>query len=114
MRSVNEWIALGVAEQFAIRALRPAAISLAIVAVCTGSFAAQKSAGPAAGTLIVDGGGATEPDCPALRGNRRRASRGYRRVRDGPFSDSLRGPERHSEPRLAARSQGVDVSTKSI
>ncbi len=61
MRSVKAWIAPGVAEQFAIRALRPAAISLGIVALCTGSFAAQKSAGPPAGTLIVDGGGATEP-----------------------------------------------------
>src|SRR6476619_2293275 len=44
-----------------MRALIPAAISLAIVALYTGSFAAQKSAGPPAGTLIVDGGGATEP-----------------------------------------------------
>ena len=61
MRSVKAWIALGAAEQFAISALRPAAISLGIVALCTGSFAAQKSAGPPAGTLIVDGGGATEP-----------------------------------------------------
>ena len=61
MRSVKAWIAPGVAEQFAIRALRPAAISLGIVALYTGSFAAQKSAGPPAGTLIVDGGGATEP-----------------------------------------------------
>lgn len=34
--------------------------ALAIVGFCSGSVAAQKSAGPAAGTLIVDGGGATE------------------------------------------------------
>lgn len=50
-----------VADQVAVRALRRASISIAVLALCGGSVAAQKSAGPAAGTLIVDGGGATEP-----------------------------------------------------
>jgi len=49
------------AAQLACNALRHAAVALAIGVFCTGSLAAQKSAGPPAGTLIVDGGGATEP-----------------------------------------------------
>jgi len=39
--------------------LRPAIFALVIVGLCSGSLAAQKSAGPPAGTLVVDGGGAT-------------------------------------------------------
>ena len=35
--------------------------SIALLALCSGPVSAQKSAGPANGTLIVDGGGATEP-----------------------------------------------------
>ena len=49
------------AAVFMLDAVRRAVFAVAIVAFCGGSLGAQKSAGPASGTLIVDGGGATEP-----------------------------------------------------
>ena len=49
-----------VPARFALIAVRRAVFILVIVGFCSGSLRAQKSTGPAAGTLIVDGGGATE------------------------------------------------------
>jgi len=47
--------------QFGLAGLYRTAVVLMIVELCAAGISAQKSAGPAAGTLIVDGGGATAP-----------------------------------------------------
>ena len=47
--------------QFGVVIIRRTIFAVAMVALCNCPLGAQKAAGPAAGTLIVDGGGATEP-----------------------------------------------------
>jgi acetolactate synthase-1/2/3 large subunit len=49
------------APQFVVVVLRPITAVIALVAFCSGPLSAQKSTGPASGTLIVDGGGGTQP-----------------------------------------------------
>ena len=102
MRPVRRWVLVRVSAQVAVPMLRPAIFALVIVGLCSGSLAAQKSAGPPAGTLVVDGGGAT----PAIV-RRFVEIAGGRRAQivvfaTGPSSIRFGGPEHHSEPRLAA------------
>jgi len=92
MKPVEMAVAFEVAAQVAVTLLRPTVVAVAVVGFSSGSLAAQKSTGPAAGTLVVDGGGAT------VRENGRRASGADRRVRNRPFLDSVRGRKRHPEP----------------
>jgi cyanophycinase len=61
MKPVEMAVAFEVAAQVAVTLLRPTVFAVAVVGFSSGSLAAQKSTGPAAGTLVVDGGGATEP-----------------------------------------------------
>jgi len=102
MRPVRRWVLVRVSAQVAVPMLRPAIFALVIVGLCSGSLAAQKSAGPPCRHARRRWRRCNPCNCPALRRNRRRASGADRRVRDGPFIDSLRGPEHHSEPKLAA------------